>query len=64
MPTNHENEEYPEPEEQHREFLYDLLNQRDELLATKHRPDDGDLAELAQIEDIFSCYRIEVEREQ
>ena len=64
MPINYDNEESPEPEEQHREYLYDLLDQRAELLTTKHRPDEGDLAELAQIENIFSFYRIEVERDQ
>ena len=63
MPVNHENEDYPEPEEQHREYIYWLLEQRVALLESRNGPDDADLAELAQIENIFGCYRVAVECE-
>ncbi|MEZ4522931.1 MAG: hypothetical protein R3A46_15030 [Thermomicrobiales bacterium] len=63
MLTDPEHEEYPEPVEQHREYLYELLDRRAGLLASRNRPDEHDLAELAQIEDILASYRIDVERE-
>ena len=61
MPVNHANEGYPEPEEQHREYIFLLLDQRAEALMSMNHPDDADLAELAQIEDILASYHVEVE---